>query len=150
MRKLDVPDDGYSFMFLGIDFGKKRIGLAIGQLIPKGAGVLDGTKSIDSLIDEVKKICLENEIETIVIGWPTLPSGDIGALSGEIKNFGDKLSKATGLPIVYEEEELTSVAAEEILRNAGLKYERKSGEKDEMAAILILEQYINHLDKKNK
>lgn len=137
-------------MYLGIDFGKKRIGLALGQLIPKGAGVIDGTKSLKEVIEAIKQICLENEVSGVVIGLPKKPSGSPGELAEDIKIFAGKLKEATGLPIHFEEEGFTSVEAEEILKESGKNYSRKSGKTDEMAAILILEQYINHLNDSNK
>ena len=132
--------------YLGIDFGKKRIGLALGQLIPKGAGVLDGTKNIDDTILAIKEICKENEVSNIAIGLPRKPSGDLGEIAENIKMFAGKLEKSVGLPVHFEEEQLTSVEAEELIRESGKRYDRKSGKTDEIAAILILEQYINHLD----
>ncbi len=133
-------------MYLGIDFGKKRIGLALGQLIPKGAGVIDGTKDMDEIVLAIKEICTENEVSDIVIGLPKKPSGDLGELADDIKTFAGKLEKNIGLPVHFEEEEFTSVEAEEMIRESGKRYDRKSGKTDEIAAILILEQYINHLD----
>lgn len=133
-------------MYLGIDFGKKRIGLALGQLIPKGAGVIDGTKDMDETVLAIKEICAENEVSDIVIGLPKKQSGDLGELADDIKTFAEKLEKSVGLPVHFEEEELTSVEAEELIKESGKKYDRKSGKTDEIAAILILEQYINHLD----
>jgi putative Holliday junction resolvase len=133
-------------IYLGIDYGRKRIGLALGQLIPKGAGVIDGTKSIDEIAAEVKDICLKNEVDTVVIGWPKKLSGEPGEITGDIKIFSENLKKKIDIPIYFEEEELTSVEAEGMLKESGQKYSRESGKTDEVAAILILEQYINHLD----
>ncbi|MCL5410404.1 MAG: Holliday junction resolvase RuvX [Patescibacteria group bacterium] len=137
-------------MYLGIDFGSKRIGLALGQMIPKGAGVIDGTKGINEISSDIKKICVDNDVEEIVIGLPKKPSGSPGELAEEIKEFSDILEKNTNLPVHFEEEQFTSVEAEEILKESGKSYSRKSGKTDEIAAILILEQYINHLSVSNK
>ena len=131
-------------MLLGIDFGKKRIGLALGEVIPRGIGVLDGTKPQSEIIEEISKICQENGIEKIVIGLPILGSGDEGNLASSIKEFGEKLGDATSALVLYEEEQYTSAEAERILVEGGVKYDRKEGKVDEMAAILILEQYINN------
>ena len=133
-------------MLLGIDFGKKRIGLALGEVIPRGVGVLDGTKLQENIIYQIFALCKENEVSKIIIGLPILLSGDEGNLASSIKIFGEKLGKSTSIPIIYEEEQYTSAEAERILRENGAKYEKKGGKIDEMAAILILEQYIN--DKK--
>lgn len=131
-------------MFLGIDFGKKRIGLALGEAIPRGIGFIDGTKPRLTIIDEISKICKENEVLKIIIGLPFLGSGDEGFLAAEARQFGSELADKTALPVLFEEEQYTSSEAERILSEGGVKYDRKDGKVDEMAAILILEQYINN------
>jgi putative Holliday junction resolvase len=133
-------------MYLGIDFGKKRIGLALGQMIPRGIGMIDGNKPIDQIVFDIKKICSENEVTGIVIGSPKKRSGDPGELTDDIERFVLELNKSINLPVHFEEEEFTSVEAEEILKESGKSYTRKSGKTDEMAAVLILEQFINHLN----
>jgi len=131
-------------MFLGIDFGKKRIGLALGEAIPRGIGFVDGTKSRHLILDEIAKICKEEEVSKIIIGLPFLGSGDEGFLATEARQFGVELTGKTMLPVLFEEEQYTSSEAERILSEGGVKYDRKDGKVDEMAAILILEQYINN------
>lgn len=130
-------------MLLGVDYGKKRIGLALGKVIPKGAGFIDGSKKEDDIISEINTICKENEVEKIIVGLPFKKSGDPGELVPEIKDFAQKLSQATGLETTFEEEELTSAEAEHLLKEAGAKINKKDGKVDELAAVLILEQYIN-------
>jgi putative Holliday junction resolvase len=134
-------------MYLGIDYGKKRIGLALGQMIPKGAGVIDGAQDLGAIISQIEKICRENEVEGIVIGLPIKKSGDLGEIAPEIEKFVSETKSRLNLPVFFEEEELTSVEAESILTENGQQYDRKSGKIDELAAILILEQ---HLNKKNR
>ena len=132
-------------MLLAIDYGKKRIGLALGEVIPKGAGIIDGTKSRQVIFEQIAKICDENEVKGIVIGLPFLGSGDEGSLVEEAREFGQSLSKELSIPVDYEEEQYTSSEAERILTENHVKYDRHDGKIDEMAAVLILEQYINNL-----
>ncbi len=134
-------------MLLGIDYGKKRIGLALGSIYVKGAGVLDGQKKLDEIIASIKKICEDNEVREIIIGIPKLKSGDEGFLASDARNFGDSLKEKLNLEVSYEEETLTSIEAERILREQGKKYNRKSGKVDELAAVLLLEQYLNNKSK---
>lgn len=137
-------------MYLGIDYGTKRIGLALGQIMPKGAGVIDGSKDLAEIVAEIESICRENEVEGIVIGVPKKKSGDLGEIAPRIFEFGKKLNASLNVPVYYEEEELTSVEAESIFTKFGHKFEKKSGELDEMAAVLILEQYLNRTKQENK
>lgn len=130
--------------FLAIDWGKKRIGLAIGTMFPKGAGVLDGGQPFEKIVSEIKKVIAENEVTQIIIGLPVLSSGDDGNLADEIRNFSGKLSDETGLNVTFEPEQFTSTEAAEQFEALGKKVDRESGKLDELAAILILEQYLNH------
>lgn len=129
-------------MYLAIDYGKKRIGLAIGQKYPRGIGVLDGSRDEHLVVEDISDICHEEDVEKIILGFPERHHGEAGTLSSEIKHFSHALHKKTNLPVVFEPEAFTSTEAEEYLK----EYSKKRGEKgkvDELAAVLILEQYIN-------
>lgn len=131
-------------MLLGIDYGKKRIGLALGAVIPKGAGVLDAGAGLKKIFAKISEICRENEVEKIIVGMPYRGEEE-GTLSTEIRKFAKGLEKETGLSIVFEPEQYTSTEAERLLSENGARFSRKGGEIDELAAILILEQYINRI-----
>lgn len=130
--------------YLAIDWGKKRIGLAVGTMFPKGAGVIDGEQPQLKIIDEIERVIKENEVEKIVIGLPTLPSGDEGNLASEVRDFAKVVADQTGLEVCFEPEDFTSLEASSQFREHNKKVTRKSGKVDEMAAILILEQFISH------
>ncbi len=132
-------------MYLAIDWGKKRIGLAVGSVIPKGAGVVDGGQPFTKIAAEIKKVIAENEVEKIIIGLPLLNSGDDGSLAGEIRTFAGRISDETGLEVTFEPEQFTSMEAAEQFVVLGKKVDRASGKLDELAAVLILEQYLNHV-----
>ncbi|MCX6808247.1 MAG: Holliday junction resolvase RuvX [Candidatus Berkelbacteria bacterium] len=126
-------------MFLSIDYGKKRIGLALGQIFPRGMGVVDGAK-IGSAIQNIAEICQKNEVEAVVLGWPIRSAGEEGTLAPEIREFGQRVSNETGLPIYLEPEQYTSTEAASFLQQNHKKPEY--GQTDEIAAILILEQFL--------
>lgn len=134
-------------MYLGIDFGKKRIGLSLGSVFPKTAGVLDGADS-DRAIGQIVEIAKENEAEKIVLGLPTRSMGEPGTLDREIRDFGERVAVATGLEVVYEEEQFTSSDANEYLKSRGLDIGEAKAKVDEIAAVLILEQYLEKEGKK--
>ena len=71
--------------YLAIDWGKKRIGLAVGTILPQGAGVVDGAQPFEKIADKIKKVISEFKVEKIIIGLPVLNSGDEGNLAGEIR-----------------------------------------------------------------
>lgn len=130
-------------MFLGIDYGKKRIGMAIGSRFPKGIGTIENPDSFDILGEKIKNICSEYEIEKIIIGYPLPSSGKAGELGQEIEELKNILERETNLEVILEQEAYTSVEAEAELKERGIDVRREKGSVDELAAIIILEQYIN-------
>lgn len=136
---------------LGIDYGTKNIGLAInnGTEIAFPFRVIANS---DGAIDEIKDICDEENIETIIIGRPTkmnpkknsslLEKGrEEGILAGEIKKFAASLKEAAGKSVEFEDELLSSQQAAKMMADYGGKYE-----KDAVEAAVILQTY---LDKEN-
>lgn len=136
-------------MYLAIDWGKKRIGLAVGTIFPKGAGVVDGDQPFEKIVSEIKKAIAENDVTQIIVGLPVLSSGDEGNLAGEIRAFADKISDETGLNVIFEPEQFTSTEAADQFAALGKKVDRESGKLDELAAVLILEQFINRISNKS-
>jgi putative Holliday junction resolvase len=130
-------------MFLAIDYGEKRIGLALGKAIPYGAGVLGATKPLDFLLGEIGKVCKENQVEAIIIGMPVREDGSEGKLGPKIHKFADEIESKLNIPVEFEEESFTSSEAEDILREHGASIAESKSKVDELAAILILEQHLN-------
>ena len=129
--------------FLAIDYGEKRIGLAIGTIFPKGAGVVDGDQPMEKIVAEIAKICRDEEVEKIVVGLPIRSQGEEGRIGLKARKLAVALIEKTGLEVYFEPEQYTSELATEILKQSGKSYSRASGKTDEMAATLILEQFIN-------
>lgn len=131
-------------MYLGIDFGKKRIGLALGILMPKGAGVIDGELTHETILEKIEELCAQNDVEKIIIGLPIRSQGEEGTLAGVIREFASEVVEKTKLPVYFEPEQYTSAEAERILTETD-----NLGDKskiDEMAAVLLLEQFISRLE----
>ena len=137
-------------MFLGIDYGQKRIGLAMGSQFPRGIGTLNNPGSFDIIVDKIYVICMDYDIEKIIVGHPTKLSGEPGELTEEIRFFVKRLKQKTGIPVVLEEEAYTSVEAEEELRRRGLSPQEDKDKIDELAAILILEQYLEKKEREER
>lgn len=120
---------------LGIDFGLKKIGVAIaeGEL----AEPLLVIENRQSIARKFLEICQEYNIEKIVIG---LPEGEIVA---DIRRFGENLAKKTHRPVVYQDETLTTkeTIAKMIEAGRGRKYRREK--EDAFAAALILQKYLD-------
>ncbi|MFA6963360.1 MAG: Holliday junction resolvase RuvX [Patescibacteria group bacterium] len=124
---------------MAIDYGTKRIGAAIGEMIPTGLPIIlnEGEKAVLRLLEIIER----EEISAIVVGLPTRSQGEEGTISPEIREFARKLSEQAHKPVFFEPEELTSMEAESMIKQNNLKYAV-----DELAAVLILEQFINRVN----
>lgn len=132
---------------LALDVGKKRIGLAVSDPLgftAQGLPTLHRTRIREDL-QQLATLCLEYEVSMILIGQPLHMSGDESRQGKYTAEFGARLHEHTGIPVQYLDERLTSVQAERMLRDAGSSTDRRTGAVDRMAAILLLESYLNSL-----
>jgi putative Holliday junction resolvase len=137
---------------LAIDYGRKRIGLAMCDALgitATGLPTLFVTTIRESL-DRLAKLAAEREAELLLVGDPRNMDGSAGPASKEAREFGRKLARLTGLPIVYYDERLTSLEAEAMLRDRDSHGERRGaaagsrrpGEVDQAAAVVLLRDYL--------
>ncbi len=129
---------------MAVDYGDARTGLAVCdemEILAYGAGLIDrpGFKKVAA---EVARRAHELEAELIVVGDPVNMDGDPGARSAKCRDFAAEVERTSGIPTVMCDERLTSVSAHEILSENGLRPGRHRARVDEMAARLILEDYL--------
>ena len=132
---------------LGIDFGEKRVGLALSdrlKLIASPYKTIDYVSEND-LISKIKKIVFEKEIKIFVLGLPLNMKGEDSAQTKKVRKF-KKLLSILSLPIVYEDERFSSIMAKNSLVLQNVKTGQNKSEIDKTAAAIILQQY---LDKKS-
>ena len=131
--------------FLGLDIGTKRIGAAISDPLAITAQPLKVILRIpeNKAIEEIKKICNEYNVETIVAGLPKNMDGTLGFQSEDVMTFVEKINNKTGIEIKLEDERLTSKAAERFLIEQNKKPSKNRGLIDITSAILILQQYLD-------
>lgn len=124
---------------LSLDVGTKRIGMAVIDsdvkiARPLGYVLVDGTE-----IDEIVKACGLYQPVKLVVGYPRNQSGDPTAQTKIVEAFCERLKRAEVPPIVFQDESLTSVMAEERLKAVKKPYNK--GDIDAVAAALILTDY---------
>ena len=137
---------------LGIDYGERRVGLALSDptaTIAQPLVVLTRRAGKRPPVQAIAELAAEHEVEHIVIGLPLTLAGDESEWTAEVRRFGDDLARRTGLPVHWIDERLTSVAAERAVRGMGLKKgEREQKERiDAAAAALILDAYLRQRDR---
>ena len=135
--------------FLALDIGKKRIVIATCDtlLITTRYLAVVEREPEDKALEEIKKLCKEYSINTVIIGLPYNMDGTIGEQAKDCQDFAKKLEIYAKVVICYEDERLTSFEAEQILASQGKKYTKNKGLVDMMAAELILRQFINKRSK---
>lgn len=137
---------------VGLDYGLARIGIAVSDATKSIAFPLLTLKTekkiehtLAKLIGEIEKHQLEQNyvMEEIVIGLPLLMSGKTGFLADEVKHFVELLKQSLTVPIVMWDERLTSVQAERSLREGSLTRKKRSKLVDTVAAVIILQNYLD-------
>lgn len=120
---------------LGIDFGTKKVGIAISDQTSRFAMPIKVIKNYKGLIEDIKKICVEEKIEKIIIGKSVDYQNQPNKVAEKAEVFAKELEKETKIPIDFEIETLTTKEAE---REIG-----KDVLTDARAAALILKSYLD-------
>jgi len=130
---------------MGLDFGTKRIGIALSDELLLTAQGLDSLyrKVLGSDIEDISKIAMENNVQEIVIGLPINMNGSYGPKTKEVLEFVEELSKVVKVPIRTWDERLTSVQAERVLLEADTSRAKRKKVTDKLAAQLILQGYLD-------
>ena len=135
---------------LGLDVGKKRIGVAGCDgtgLIATGLTTIHRT-SLKQDVEELTKIVVEREVQVLVVGLPYSMSGKIGYQAQQVIKYAELISKTLELPVEYVDERLTSVEAEAQLKTRKGYSNRDKGAIDRRAAAIILQQWLDDRPRK--
>lgn len=130
------------YKVMALDIGTKRIGVALSDyllMLSNGHSCVDRTPE-DKALETILKIASENNVKKIVVGVPYNMDGTQGAQAQDCRDFA---SKIIGYEIIFEDERLTSDAAEENLRAKKIDFRKNKGLVDIESACIILEQYLS-------
>ena len=131
---------------LGIDYGSRRIGIALSDpmgIIAQGLCTIDND---EDAFEAVEDIIRDQHVARIVVGVPYAPDGGLGKKGEEVMEFVERLRANVDVPVETWDESFTTVTAHRQMREAGMK-KRRRGEKgraDEMAARILLQEYLEH------
>ncbi len=130
---------------LGIDFGEKRIGLAISD--PGGRFAVPLTtlerRNDRSALRQIAEIAREEGVGRLVLGEPMGLDGRRGEASLRVRRFGERLGELTKLPLAWVDEALTTVEAHERLRAAGVDPRKEPARIDALAAQILLQEALD-------
>jgi putative Holliday junction resolvase len=130
---------------MAIDLGEKRIGIALSdpaRIIASGYAVINRT-SRKSDFEKIGRIILEQNVDHVVVGLPTLPSGEEGSKAAWARSYASDLSSTLGVRVNLWDESLTTIEAESSLRSRGVKKDRQKERIDAVAAAFILQSYLD-------
>jgi len=129
---------------LGIDFGIKRVGLAVsdrtGTLVSPLKTIERTTR--DALFDELVGIIQDEGVEAVIVGLPLALNGEDTLTTRQARNFAASLERRTEVPVHMMDERLTSAEAEMELNDAGLRGKKKKMALDSQAAVIILRSWL--------
>jgi len=130
---------------LALDLGKRRIGLALSDALgitAQGLETLERT-NIRADLARLKQIISEYNVSRVLIGYPLHMGGQEGRQAVHARDFGARLQAATGLPVEFWDERLTTVEAQRVLRQSGISIEKRAKAVDRLAAVILLESYLD-------
>ena len=135
---------------MGLDFGARTVGVAVSDplgLTAQGVETVrrENENQLRRTLARLEALIAQYQVEKIVVGYPKHMNGDIGERAEKSAAFAEKLRKRTGLPVELWDERLTTVAADRALIEAGVRRENRKHYVDKIAAVLILQGYLDSL-----
>lgn len=130
---------------LGLDVGRKRIGIAGCDgtgLIATGLLTIE-RRSFAEDVALLQDLVTERQVSQLVVGLPYTMDGELGFQARQVQKFADRLSKALQLPVEYVDERLTSVEAEQLIQGEGRSPSQNKALIDRKAAALILQRWLD-------
>lgn len=127
---------------LALDVGEKRIGVAVADSSVRIAIAYDTIDVDGSEIEQIARLVVAEDIDTVVIGYPRNQQGEPTAQTAYAEAFAEKL-QTIAPRLVFQDESLTSVKAEELLKRQKKPYAK--GDIDALAASLILQDYLEQV-----
>lgn len=143
------------YPILALDYGEKRIGLAISDnkgIVASPLDVLTITKkrNIDSILEDILLVVEEYRIKTILVGKPQLFENSYRKSLEKIDAFAKKTSDITGVPVIFQDESYSTIHAQNMLLSFGQSSRSSKKKIDMISAAIFLQEFLNSKQKKNE
>lgn len=140
---------------MGLDYGSKTVGVAISDslgLTAQGVETIwrKQENKLRQTLARIEELISEYQVERIILGYPKNMNNTIGERALKSLEFKEKLEGRTGLPVVMWDERLTTAEAERTLMETGVRRENRKQYLDQMAAVLILQGYLDRSNMMSK
>lgn len=134
---------------MGLDFGSKTVGVAVCDPLGITAQtvetiVREKENKLRKTLARIEELAREYEIEEIVLGYPKNMNNTLGQRAEKSLEFKEMLERRTGLPVKLWDERLTTVAADQVLMESGVRREHRKAYVDQIAASMILQGYLDY------
>ena len=135
---------------MGLDFGSRTVGVAVSDklgLTAQGVEIIrrKSPGKLRQTLARLEELVISYDVEKIVLGYPKNMNNTEGERCEKTLEFKEKLEYRTELPVVLWDERLTTVAAHDIMTESGIRGEERRKYVDELAAMLILQGYLDFL-----
>lgn len=135
---------------MGLDLGSKTVGVAISDALLVTAQPIETItrpeeNKLRRTLARIEELIVEYEVDRIVLGYPKNMNDSVGPRALFSEEFKDKLSRRTGLEVILWDERLTTVAADEVLIESGVRRENRKKYVDQIAAVFILQEYLDSI-----
>lgn len=133
---------------MGLDYGAKTVGVAVSdplQITAQGIEIVRRQREdkMRRTLARIEELITEYEVDRIVLGFPKNMNDTIGERAEKSLAFKERLERRTGLPVIMWDERLTTVSANKAMMEAGIRRERRKEYVDEIAAVFILQGYLD-------
>lgn len=140
---------------LAIDYGEKRIGLAISDskgVIASPLDVLKITKNrgIDIILEDILLVVEEYRVKSILVGKPQEFEKSYSKSTKKIESFAKKLSDLINIPVIFQDESYSTTQAQNMLLSLGQSTRSSRGKIDMISATLFLQEFLNSKQKQNE
>mgnify|MGYP004575895423 CR=1 FL=1 len=140
---------------MGLDYGSKTVGVAVSDPLGLTAQGIETVwrkqeNKLRQTLARLEELIEEYQVERIVLGYPKNMNNTIGERAVKSLEFKEKLEMRTGLPVVMWDERLTTAEAERTLMETGVRRENRKQYLDQMAAVLILQGYLDRMNMMSK
>ena len=134
---------------LGLDYGSKTVGVAVSDglvITAQGVEIIRRTQEnkLRKTLARIEELIAEYDVGILVLGYPKNMNNTEGDRVEKTKEFKEMLERRTGLLVTLWDERLTTVAAEKVLMESGVRRENRKAVIDKVAACLILQGYLDH------
>lgn len=135
---------------LGLDFGSKTVGVAVSDplgITAQGVEIIrrKSENKLRQTLARIEELIEQYQVERLVLGFPKHMNNDIGDRAVKSLEFQEMLKRRTGLDVVMWDERLTTVAANRTLIEAEVRRENRKNFVDQIAAVFILQGYLDYL-----